>query len=284
MKAISTSKQNFEKDNVNQTLKMGFDKNKRKIIHNRTELTSLSHLLGILPSVLYSPDDISLISGTPAERRRFLNIQIAQTDPLYIHHLKCYHRAMKQRNHLLKNNQIASIEAWEMQMAHSAQYLIEKRRQRLKDLHETATHYQEEQIAIKYRPSLSSIAAEEIASAFKKQRDKEFIYGLTLIGPHRDDFLLTSSQRAAKTFSSEGQKRSLISAIKFSEYQLLKSLIGQNPLLGIDDFGLHLDPIRIKRKHSKLKEFSQVFLTSPHLSKELEFSTCIEIKKDSLSM
>ncbi len=273
----------FEKDQVHQTLKIGFDKNKRKITYNRTELPSLSHLLGILPSVLYSPSDISLVSGTPTERRRFLNIQIAQTDPLYIHHLRCYHKAMKQRNHLLKNRQTTSIESWEAQMAHSAVYLIEKRQDRLKSLHDVALNYQEEPLAIKYRPSLSSNVAEEIAGAYKQHREKELMYGSSLIGPHRDDFLLMSDQKAAKTFSSEGQKRSLISAIKFSEYHLLKSLTGQSPLLGIDDFGLHLDPIRMSQKHLMLKEFSQVFLTSPYFSDDLEFSKCIEIKKDPFS-
>ena len=117
----------FIQDQVEQKVSIGYDGKERKIHYNASHLDHLSHLLGILPSVLYSPRDSILISGSPQERRRFLNIQIAQTDPLYVHHLVRYHKAMKQRNYLLKSRSEAAIESWEKMMADSASYLMKQR-------------------------------------------------------------------------------------------------------------------------------------------------------------
>ena len=99
----------------------------KRLFYNQTELASTSGLLGILQGVVMTPDDIALLKGAPAVRRAFLDLQIAQIDPLYVHHLMRYTRAIKQRNALLRAKRLEDIEGWELEMSHSAAYLITQR-------------------------------------------------------------------------------------------------------------------------------------------------------------
>ena len=110
----------FEKHGIAQKLRMVHSSKERKISINNTQCSSVSSLVGVLLSVVLSPDDLSLISGAPQERRQFLDAQLSQVDPLYLHHLSRYQRAMRQRNTLLKTKKIGSIEGWEYEMATSA--------------------------------------------------------------------------------------------------------------------------------------------------------------------
>ena len=264
----------FEKDQVTQTLSLGFDGSKRKITYNNTHYSSFSHLLGIIPSVLYSPKDIELITGAPSDRRRFLNIQIAQSDPLYVYHLTRYHKAMKHRNALLKIRKEETMCSWEKMMALSATYLIEKREQVVQSLspilHTFAKQLSRDNdlFGLTYSPSISmkkigGNVTEGIESIFKKQRAKELLLGTTLNGPHRDDIGITYQNKEAKIYSSEGQKRTCISALKIAEWSHLAKYSGIKPLLSIDDFGVHLDENRSEDLHLQLQSFGQVFITTP---------------------
>ncbi len=259
----------FNRDDVEQMLSIGFDGKTKRIHYNNTLFQNFSHVLGILPSVLYSPKDSNLIAGSPQERRRFLNIQLAQTDPLYVHHLMRYHRAMKHRNALLKVKSESSIESWEQMMADSARYLMQKRR-KLIDLLRPKVKTSAQELSketdlfdLHYEPSISLKKVEIIEELFAKQRKKELIIGTTLIGPHRDDLHITYNKQEAKTFASEGQKRTCIASLKIAEWDILKAQTETIPLFSIDDFGVHLDPIRTEILQEKLKHLGQVLLTSP---------------------
>jgi DNA replication and repair protein RecF len=264
----------FYKENVTQTLKIYYDENTRKVQYNETVYTSLNSLLGILPSVLLSPDDLSLVSGHPAERRRFLDLHIAQIDPLYVHHLGRYFKAMKQRNHLLRSKSESAIQAWEQMMAHSAAYLIQKRRQTATALKTPSSHWMEilsrkqDSLEIDYQSSLSQPrdncdAMTHFQNIWHKTRSKEMHVGATLVGPHRDDLNIHLADKSAKIFSSEGQKRCCISSLRFAEWEQMSKMLGYAPLLGIDDFGIQLDDERQIQLKNHLTQFKQVFLTSP---------------------
>jgi DNA replication and repair protein RecF len=264
----------FTKENVTQTLKAYYDENTRKVQYNETVYTSLNCLLGILPSVLLSPDDLALISGNPAERRRFLDLHIAQIDPLYVHHLSRYFKAMRQRNHLLRSKSASTIQAWEQMMAHSAAYLVEKRRQAAAALKTPSSHWmgilsrQQDALEIGYQSSLSQPsengdAVLHFLQTWQKMRPKEMHVGTTLVGPHRDDMSIHLAEKSAKIFSSEGQKRSCISSLRFAEWEQMAKMLGDAPLLGIDDFGIQLDQERRTQLKNHLSTFKQVFLTSP---------------------
>lgn len=259
----------FVRDGVEQLLSMGFDGKQKRIHYNTTQFQNFSHVLGILPSVLYCPKDSSLIMGAPQERRRFLNIQLAQTDPLYVHHLMRYHKAMKHRNALLKVKSESSIESWEKMMGESARYLMEKRATLIEALRPKVEAFSkelsfgEDLFDLHYEPSVSFQKKELMEELLRKQRPKELIIGNTLIGPHRDDLQITYKGRDAKTFASEGQKRTCIAALKLAEWDILKDQTETSPLFAIDDFGVHLDPKRTEVLQDKLSLLGQVLLTSP---------------------
>ncbi|MEM8727676.1 MAG: DNA replication/repair protein RecF [Chlamydiota bacterium] len=259
----------FVRDNVGQTMSIGFDGKNRHIRYNDTPFRSLSHVLGILPSVFYSPQDSTLISGTPQERRRFLNIQLAQTDPVYVHHLIRYHKALKNRNVLLKVKSEVAIESWERMMGESAYYLIDKRSKLIEllrlDVAACAKDFSatEDEFDLHYKPSIPLKKIERIEETLAEQRPKELIIGNTMIGPHRDEMEITYKKREAKTFASEGQKRTCIAALKIAEWEVLRKQTATAPLFAIDDFGVHLDPERTEVLQEKLASLGQVLLTSP---------------------
>ena len=260
----------FQKDDVSQELKIYYDENTRRVQYNQTVYPSLNSLLGILPSVLLSPDDLSLITGNPGERRRFLNIHIAQTDPLYVHHLGRYFKAMKQRNHLLRTKREDAIQAWEHMMAQSASYLVKKRLAAAEAFKSPSSRWMQilsndrDAITVHYQSSLPANEPAHFQQLWQKNRPREMHMGTTLLGPHRDDLAIHLSGKLAKTFSSEGQKRSCISSLRFAEWEQMAEVIGHPPILGIDDFGIQLDKDRQFQLKAHLPQFKQVFLTSPY--------------------
>jgi len=260
---------NFEHSGIEQVLGIGYDGHKCHMRYNHTQFHSFSQLLGILPSVLYAPEDGALVSGSPAGRRRFLNIQLAQTTPLYVHHLTRYHRAMKQRNALLKQKSERAIGSFEQIMADSARYLMRKRDELIKGLKPRVQSLaselssNEDLFDLFYLPSISIKWMDEIENLYAKQRARELALGITLNGPHRDDFLITCERKEAKKYISEGQKRTCIASLKMAEWEGLKEQNAYLPLMNIDDFGIHLDTHRTHVLYDRLRNLGQVFLTTP---------------------
>ena len=243
----------FTKDSVDQSLVINYHANTKEIKHNATTYTSFTPLFGLLPSVIYSPFDIDLIHGAPSERRRFINILIAQANPLYVYYLTRHAKALDQRNFLLRKKEVTQIEIWEEELIKSGQYLQSQRDEFIKRLNEKSVTFfnqlsqQKESIEIVYESSKIS------RELFEKTRSKELLIGHTLIGPHRDDFGIRINDLCAKNYASEGQKRCVIAALKLAECDLL------NPsLLLIDDFGVHMDGERKKNDLKSLRSDLQV--------------------------
>jgi DNA replication and repair protein RecF len=248
----------FMKDGVEQSLKINYTPDSKEIRHNSTNYTSFTPLLGLMPSVIYSPFDIDLIHGSPSERRRFINIFIAQANPLYVYYLTRYTKALEQRNSLLKQKQIHQIEIWEEELINSATHLKSFRANFIEMLNVSAKEMfknlsdNKEALELIYEPSTISQAI------FDKNRTKEVILGHTLAGPHRDDFDIKINDLVARNYASEGQKRCIIAAMKLAESKLIDPSI-----LLIDDFGVHMDAKRKKKFEVELLSRPQLFLTSP---------------------
>ncbi len=265
----------FVKEGIINRLQILFSPEGRKILYNQTAHTSFIPLLGILPTILLSPEDISIIDGSPAERRRFLDIHLAQIDPLYVYHLGRYQRALKQRNILLKKQEEKGLAVWEELMATSAAYLIEKRLETIKSLEEPGRRHvldlskQKEPFSMQYESSFSLPEDSQIplSISFAKQwatsRRKELEAKTTLLGPHRDDILFFIDSKEVKTFCSEGQKRCCLAALRLGQWERHQNLLQKPPLFGIDDFGIHLDEERSFLLRKSLEKMGQVFLTAP---------------------
>lgn len=258
------------RDGVTQNLKISFDGQNRRLQLDANSYTSFHPLLGLLPSVLYTPQDTDLISGSPTLRRRFLNLHLAQSDPLYVHHLTRYWRAMKQRNCLLRARAKETLDCWEGEMAQSAEYILAARQEMIRELKEPLSHQSRRLSSAKetHELQLQVSQSKTYLQQLQKNRPREMELGLTLTGPHRDDLTLLIDQRPARLYASEGQKKTAIAALRFAEWERLCKRIGGSALMGIDDLGLHLDESRQKILRASLTELGQVFITTPSLHLE----------------
>lgn len=263
----------FVKHGIEQTLKFAFDGQNRKIIHNSTISSSSASLLGLLHGVVIAPDDASLVKGSPACRRRFLDLQIAQVDPLYVHHSTRYHRAMRQRNALLRTKTAITLESWEAEMAHSAAYLVQQRRRTIQDLEERGRNLhavlsgEEMPLILSYKSgSPVSGQVDDVRQYYQTQlqrlRPREMVLGSTLTGPHKDDLTIAIGQLEARFFASEGQQRSCVAALRLAEWERLHLLAQEKPLMLLDDIGVSLDGSRRNRLMNYLPNLGQVFITT----------------------
>lgn len=258
------------RDGVSQTVKISFDGQNRRVQIDGNSYNTFHPLLGILPSVLYTPYDIELIAGSPTERRRFLNLHLAQSDPLYVHHLTRYWRAMKQRNCLLRARSKETLDCWEIEMAGSAEYIGKARQEMIAELKgplgKQSRLLTEKEEAHELQLQLS--APKAYLQQLQKNRPREMELGLTLTGPHRDDLTVTIDGKLARQFASEGQKKTAIAALRLAEWERLSERIGAPALMGFDDLGQHLDDTRQKLLRTSLDSLGQVFITTPHAPKE----------------
>lgn len=263
----------FSKHDIDQKLRLYVEGKERKIMYNSTSLSNISNLLGIIQGVVMTPDDVNLVKGSPSIRRQFLDIQLAQVDPLYVHYLSRYTKAMRHRNQLLKQKTVASIESWEHEMAQAAAYLVQQRRGNLQalQLHCQAFYSyltgEKETLALKYISGASDCQNEsEIKSfhlqEFHRNRHREMLFGYTLLGPHKDDIWIGIGGRDARFFASEGQQRSCVAALHMGEWKCLKHIAEDIPLFMIDDVSMSLDEKRCSRLLDQLASLGQVFLTT----------------------
>lgn len=256
----------FAKSGVKQSLKMAQNGGERGLFHNSTSLPNLGCLLGILQGVLLAPHDIDLVKGAPAIRRHYLDLQMAQVDPLYVHHLLRYAKGLKNRNALLKSRKLSAIEGFEETMAFSAAYILRQRANltvQLEGLLKEIYHEisgKNEPISLQYRSSFEP-SPEAILKKLAFTRNKDMEMGYTTLGPHRDDLKIQIYEREVKTFASEGEMRTMAAAMRLAEWQRMRQMTNEPPMLLVDDFGISLDPCRASSFAGIIKKLGQVIIT-----------------------
>lgn len=262
----------FIKNGIEQVLKVYSDGKQKKILHNFTPIHNVSSLFGILFGVVLSPHDSALIQGEPSLRRQFIDVHIAQANPLYLYHLSRYLRAMKQRNSHLRKKELKNIQIWEEEMAYSAEFVTLEREKTIKQLGEEAKPLQtrlsnsQDTFSLRYKSqALGSMKkpSEFFKEQYEKHRLKEMELGYTLSGPHKDDLSILLDDKEARSFASEGQIRSSVLSMKFAEWQRFKKIIEEMPLIFLDDVCMGLDHEREKSLFSYIPQLGQVFITSP---------------------
>ena len=221
---------------------------------NHLEQSKLSNYIGQMNVVMFAPEDLNVVKGSPQIRRRFIDMEIGQISPVYLHDLLTFQKILKQRNHLLKNNQGRTsmndvmFDVYTEQYIQAAVQIIRKRFQFMELLQEWAEPIHLgisrglEKLVIKYRPVSGMEAnwtAEEMAKYLEKKlaevKQREIERGVTLIGPHRDDLQFMVNDYDVQTYGSQGQQRTTALSLKLAEIELIKQETKEAPILLLDD-------------------------------------------------
>lgn len=243
----------LEKQDEEIRIDMHLRKNKSKgIAIDGTRIKKAAELLGIMNVVFFSPEDLAIIKNGPAERRRFMDMELCQLDASYLYNLNQYNRIVNQRNKLLKdiwnNSSMRDIlSVWDEQLADFGEKIIERRvlfAQQLNDIIAGIHHKLSggrEHLSIVYEPDT---APGELADKIARCQDRDIRLKMTSAGPHRDDFVFVADGIDIRKFGSQGQQRTAALSLKLSEIELVKKVTKDTPVLLLDDVLSELDSNR----------------------------------------
>lgn len=260
-----------------------------------------SDLLGLLAVVMFLPQDMSLVEGPPAGRRRYLDIALCQTDNAYSQALSTFEKALTQRNALLRRigdgfASPAELEYWDVQIAEAAGILIAGRQRFIRELERLAQRVHRdlsgrlEDLELVYQPSFEptfegdgqrsfntlgldlhrQLPPEDIVPQYRAalvtSRSDEIARGMTLIGPQRDEMRFLVNGRDLGTYGSRGQTRTGILALKLAELEWMHRTLNEWPVLLLDEVFAELDADRRSYLVDRIKDVNQVLLTTTEIS------------------
>ena len=272
----------FSETNVSTTVKIVYTKEKEKqVIVDNSEIKPFSRHIGRLPCITFSPSEIVIVNGAPAERRRFIDTLISQTDRKYLDDLLAYRRVLHQRNALLAqlysgiNVHKDMLFLWTENISKLAASIVYARLQFLAPFFFQfqalyAQLSRDENPSILYRCSLGNISTDtplELLSTlflarYEETRKHEILRGQTLTGPHRDDLLFFLQDKEVKKYASRGQLRTFLISLKLAQYRFSQETLGEKPLCLFDDMFSELDASRIADIFSILETCGQTIITS----------------------
>lgn len=272
---------------------------------NGLEQKKLSNFIGSLNVVMFAPEDLEIVKGSPSVRRRFLDMEIGQVYPAYLYDVSQYNKILHQRNNYLKQMFGSSgasplLEVWNEQLAQFGIKIMKKRQSFIKKLqlwaekiHAGITNGQE-QLRIDYEHSLPGDAQEDDAVLFdqfmiklSQVRDQEMRRGVSLVGPHRDDLRFYINGKEVQTFGSQGQQRTTALSLKLAEIELVQEEVGEYPLLLLDDVLSELDHYRQTQLIETFQRKVQTFITTTGIESinlsNLEDVSMIQVRDGSLT-
>ncbi len=241
------------KDNISHKIDMHLKKSKSKgIAIDGIPIKKAAELFGIVNMVFFSPEDLNIIKNGPAERRRFMDLELCQLNKIYLQDLANYNKVLNQRNKLLKDigfsqGLMATLDVWDMQLANYGKKIISLREQFLQELNEIIARIHKnltggkELIRLEYEPS---VLAENFDIQLAEDRERDLRMKMTSSGPHRDDFCVRVNGIDIRTYGSQGQQRTAALSLKLSEIYLVKKITRENPILLLDDVLSELDSNR----------------------------------------
>lgn len=244
-----------EKNGIDYQIDLHLKKNSPKgIAINKIPIRKASELFGIVNLVFFSPEDLNIIKNGPAERRRFIDLELSQLDKVYLSNLTNYNRIINQRNHLLKEmsyenqrNLMDTLEIWELQLVQYGNKIIDRRKEFMLEINEIISFIHKkltgnkEELKVIYEPSNGTLSLEQ---ALRKNRERDFRMKSTSVGPHRDDICFMAGNIDIRRFGSQGQQRTAALSLKLSEIELVKKTIHDTPILLLDDVLSELDKHR----------------------------------------
>jgi len=225
---------------------------KRNALLNGNKLKSASMLAGNFNAIVFSPNDLRLVSDGPSVRRRFLDVAIGQLNPYYIEILRNYTRAVTQRNQLIKEYRYDAtvgimLDVFEDEIAENGKKLILYRKKYIDKLNNYLPNVYrgiscgKEELETRY---LCKTDENELRDALFDSRKEDMYSSVTSVGPHRDDIEFKINGFDARNYGSQGQKRSVALSLKLAEAEVIKENVGECPIFLLDDIMSELDPNR----------------------------------------
>lgn len=252
------------RDGIPYRIDMHLKKNKAKgVAVNGVPIKKASELFGIVNVIFFSPEDLNIIKNGPAERRRFVDLELCQLNKLYVYNLVQYNKVVVQRNKLLKDMDFdpslkETLEIWDVQLIKFGKEIIRLRTEFVRELndviHDIHFHLsgEKEDLVIRYEPNVTVDAFEDTLSRMKLPEIKQ---KLTLTGPHRDDLNFVVNGTDIRKFGSQGQQRTAALSLKLAEIELVKKTVKDYPVLLLDDVLSELDS---KRQEHLLSEINHI--------------------------
>ncbi len=264
----------FHDSDRDYTAKMQLVKNGKKSIKiNHVAITRLSMLMNYLNVVMFSPEDLELVKGSPSSRRRFTDSSLSQLYPRYLTSLIDYHKALGQKNSLLKTLKGKGVKSdvmltvWNEQLAAEAEKIMKYRTDFVKLINEFSSQIQHEisgeELNVIYSPGTKSDGSDKdsIFKYFEKNQRREIELASAQVGVQRDDLNITVNGREARTYASQGQQRTAALSMKIAQADYIRSIKGEYPVLLLDDIMSELDINRRMYLSERIKD-KQVLITS----------------------
>ena len=258
---------NVKNDGIINKLNIEISENDKNLVVNNTNIKRVADYISYLNVIVFTPDDIEIVKGSPGVRRNLLNIQLSQLSREYLRIYNEYNKLLKTRNEYLKilfNNNIADKDYLDIitdKMIEKAVYIYQKRREYIDLINISINKYysdiaNDDGLIIKYVPNVSfdefdsESLRKKLKHTYKKNYLKELNYGMTVYGPHRDDFYFEYKGYDLRLYGSQGQQKLAIISFKLSEIPIFKDITGTQPVLLLDDIFSELD---IKKRNKLLK-------------------------------
>lgn len=270
-----------EKHRGSVTLDLVISTKGKKAKYNHIEQKKLSQYIGSINTVMFAPEDLNLVKGSPQVRRKFIDMEIGQVSPVYMHDLSRYQKILQQRNQYLKQLQtkkqtdLSLLDVLTLQLSEMAAKILKKRFEFLQLLQQWAEPIHKgisrdlETLKIEYKNSIDvsedadlSKMLEAYHQKFDKIKSREIDRGVTLAGPHRDDLLFYVNEKDVQTFGSQGQQRTTALSLKLAEIELIHQEVGEYPILLLDDVLSELDDFRQSHLLNTIQGKVQTFVTT----------------------
>ncbi|SJZ79634.1 DNA replication and repair protein RecF [Selenihalanaerobacter shriftii] len=290
-------KSNIYKNGQDFKIEVLIEGRRKKVKVNSNKLKKINNLIGYLNVVIFSPEDLRLVKGSPSKRRKFINLEISQINSYYRHNLKEYSKVLKQRNNLLKEirekrSSKDMLKIWNQQLIELGSKIIAKRLETLDKLSILARLMHRkitdglETLELNYDSTLDlddtwslEIIKNNFTERLSSNQEREIQRGVSLFGPHRDDILFNVNDINIRKFGSQGQQRTTALALKLAELEFMKSEIGEYPVLLLDDVFSELDNKRRNHLLKVIKNKIQTFITSTQLNKLNEIEDNMNLYK-----
>lgn len=244
----------------------------KMVLLNKNEIKKISEYIGKFPTILFSPYDLDIVTGSPILRRQFLNQEISQINPKYLQQVNLYNKLLHERNSCLKelneNSDLTYLKVITKELINAAKPIILARNNFIEEVNKVINGFQKklnlnEKIEIIYKPSVLTNDLEKI---YQEKMLSDIFNNVTQYGPHRDELFFLLNEKNLNRFGSQGQIRSVVLSLKLTLCELIKNYQGIYPVLLLDDVLSELDSNRQNNLLNIITNLGQTFITTADTS------------------